>query len=157
TYFELTTAIAFAAFADAPVDVATVEVGLGGAWDATNVLRAGVCVITPVGLDHTELLGDTIEEIAAEQAGIIHSGATVICALQEPEALRPIVERCVEVGATLLREGVEFGVLGRVTAVGGQVLTIQGLGGVYDEVFVPLHGAHQAQNAAAALAAVEVF
>src|ERR1051326_5804351 len=157
TYFELTTAVAFAAFADAPVDVATVEVGLGGAWDATNVLHAGVCIVTPVGLDHTELLGDTVEEIAAEKAGIIHPGATVVCALQEPEAMRSIVERCVEVGATLLREGVDFGVLGRTMAVGGQVLTIQGLGGVYDDVFIPLHGAHQAQNAATALAAVEAF
>ena len=88
TYFELLTAIAFAAFADAPVDVATVEVGLGGAWDATNVLHAGVCVITPIGLDHTELLGDTVGEIAAEKAGIIHAGATVICAIQEEDALR---------------------------------------------------------------------
>ncbi|HEY7176142.1 MAG TPA: folylpolyglutamate synthase/dihydrofolate synthase family protein [Micromonosporaceae bacterium] len=157
TYFELTTALAFAAFADAPVDVATVEVGLGGAWDATNVLHAGVCVITPIGLDNMELLGDTVGEIATEKAGIIHSGATVICAVQEPEALEVIAERCAEVGATLLREGVDFGVLGRTTAVGGQVISLQGLGGAYDEVFVPLHGAHQAQNAALALAAVEMF
>lgn len=157
TYFEMTTALAFAAFADAPVDVATVEVGLGGAWDATNVLHAGVCVITPIGLDHTELLGDTLGEIATEKAGIVHSGATLVCAAQDREAMAPISERCVEVGATVVREGIDFGVAGRTMAIGGQVLSLQGLAGVYDEVFLPLHGAHQAQNAAVALAAVEVF
>jgi dihydrofolate synthase/folylpolyglutamate synthase len=157
TYFDMTTALAFATFADAPVDVAVVEVGLGGAEDSTNVLSAGVCVLTPIGLDHTEWLGDTVEEIAVAKSGIIHPGATVICAAQPEEAVRPILERCVEVGATIAREGVEYGVLRRAMAVGGQVLSIQGLGGVYDEVFLPLHGAHQAQNAAVALAAVEAF
>ncbi|WP_091654447.1 bifunctional folylpolyglutamate synthase/dihydrofolate synthase [Micromonospora pallida] len=157
TYFDMTTALAFATFADAPVDVAVVEVGLGGAEDATNVIQAGVCVLTPIGLDHTEWLGDTIEDIALAKAGIIHKGATVICAAQEEDAARPILERCAEVDATIAREGAEFGVLRRSVAVGGQVLTLQGLGGVYDEVFVPLHGAHQAQNAAVALAAVEAF
>ncbi|MFI7608027.1 bifunctional folylpolyglutamate synthase/dihydrofolate synthase [Micromonospora sp. NPDC049366] len=157
TYFDMTTALAFATFADAPVDVAVVEVGLGGAEDSTNVLQAGVAVITPIGLDHTEWLGDTIEDIALHKAGIIHPGATVISAAQEEEAARPILERCAEVGATVAREGAEFGVLRRAVAVGGQVLTLQGLGGVYEEVFIPLHGAHQAQNAAVALAAVEAF
>ncbi|MFI6237323.1 bifunctional folylpolyglutamate synthase/dihydrofolate synthase [Micromonospora sp. NPDC050784] len=157
TYFDMTTALAFATFADAPVDIAVVEVGLGGAEDATNVLQAGVCVITPIGLDHTEWLGDTIQDIALAKAGIIHPGATVISAAQEEEAAGPLLERCAEVGATLAREGGEFGVLGRAVAVGGQVLTLQGLGGVYDDVFIPLHGAHQAQNAAMALAAVEAF
>jgi dihydrofolate synthase/folylpolyglutamate synthase len=157
TYFETTTAMAFAAFADAPVDVAVVEVGLGGAEDATNVLDAGVCVVTPIGLDHTEWLGDTIEDVAWAKAGIIHAGATVISAAQTEEAARPLLERCAEVGATIAREGGEFGVLGRAIAVGGQVLTLQGLGGVYEDVFLPLHGAHQAQNAALALAAVEAF
>ncbi|MFI5485001.1 bifunctional folylpolyglutamate synthase/dihydrofolate synthase [Micromonospora echinaurantiaca] len=157
TYFDMTTALAFATFADAPVDVAVVEVGLGGAEDSTNVIQAGVAVITPIGLDHTEWLGDTVEDIALYKAGIIHKGATVISAAQEEEAARPILERCAEVGATIAREGSEFGVLRRAVAVGGQVLTLQGLGGVYEEVFVPLHGAHQAQNAAVALAAVEAF
>src|SRR6185312_489126 len=136
TYFDMTTAMAYAAFADAPVDIAVVEVGLGGEEDATNVIEAGVCVLTPVGLDHTEWLGDTIEDIALAKAGIIHKGATVISAAQEEEAARPILERCAEVGATIAREGAEFGVLRRSVAVGGQVLTLQGLGGVYDEVFV---------------------
>ncbi|MEU8213119.1 folylpolyglutamate synthase/dihydrofolate synthase family protein [Micromonospora sp. NPDC049044] len=157
TYFDMTTALAFATFADAPVDIAVVEVGLGGAEDATNVIQAGVCVITPIGLDHTEWLGDTLQDIALAKAGIIHPGATVISAAQEEEAAGPLLERCAEVGATIAREGGEFGVLGRAVAVGGQVLTLQGLGGVYDDVFIPLHGAHQAQNAAVALAAVEAF
>ncbi|MGN9910907.1 bifunctional folylpolyglutamate synthase/dihydrofolate synthase [Phytohabitans sp. LJ34] len=157
TYFDMTTALAFATFADAPVDVAVVEVGLGGAEDSTNVLDAGIAVITPIGLDHTEWLGDTIEDIAFAKSGIIHKGATVIAAAQEEDAARPILERTAEVGATIAREGGEFGVLRRAVAVGGQVLTIQGLGGVYEEVFIPLHGAHQAQNAAVALAAVEAF
>ncbi len=157
TYFDLTTAMAFAAFADAPVDVAVVEVGLGGAEDATNVLQAPVCVITPIGLDHMEWLGDTLGDIAEAKAGIIHPGASVICAAQPEEAVRPILQRCVDVNATVAREGAEFGVTSRQVAVGGQLLSIQGLGEVYDEVYLPLHGAHQAQNAAVALAAVEAF
>ena len=157
TYFDMTTALAFATFADAPVDVAVVEVGLGGADDSTNVLQAGVAVITPIGLDHTEWLGDTVQDIALAKAGIVHSGSTLICAVQPEEAMEPILDRCAEVGATIAREGLEFGVVGRTVALGGQVLTLQGLGGIYDEVFVPLHGAHQAQNAALALAAVEAF
>jgi dihydrofolate synthase/folylpolyglutamate synthase len=157
SYFDLTTAMAFATFADAPVDVAVVEVGLGGEEDATNVLHAGVCVITPIGLDHTEWLGDTLADIAWAKAGIIHKEATVVVAAQDEEAARPILERCAQMGATIAREGSEFGVLRRAVAVGGQLLTLQGLGGVYEEVFVPLHGAHQAQNAAVALAAVEAF
>jgi dihydrofolate synthase/folylpolyglutamate synthase len=157
TYFDMTTTMALAAFADAPVDVAVIEVGMGGADDSTNVLHAGTCVITPIGLDHTEWLGDTLADIATHKAGIIHSGATLVMAAQEEEAAEPILERCAEVGATVAREGSEFGVLGRSLAVGGQVLTLQGLGGVYEDVFLPLHGAHQAQNAAVALAAVEAF
>jgi dihydrofolate synthase / folylpolyglutamate synthase len=157
TYFDMTTALAYAAFADAPVDIAVVEVGLGGEEDATNVLDARICVLTPIGLDHTEWLGDTIEDIAWAKAGIIHKGATVITAEQTEEAMRPIVERSAEMGATLLREGSQFEVVQRTQALGGQVLTLRGAGGVYDEIFLPLFGAHQAQNAALALAAVETF
>lgn len=157
TYFEVTTAMAFAAFADAPVDVAVVEVGLGGATDATNVLNAPVCVLTPVGLDHSEWLGDTVAAITTQKMGIVHEGATLISAAQPEEAVRPIVERCAEVDATLAREGSEFGVLRRQVAIGGQLLNLQGLGEVYQDVFLPLHGAHQAQNAAMALAAVEAL
>jgi dihydrofolate synthase/folylpolyglutamate synthase len=157
TYFDMTTAMAFATFADAPVDIAVIEVGMGGEEDATNVIEAGVSVITPIGLDHTEWLGDTIEDIAWAKAGIIHRGTTVITAVQSEDAMRPLLERTAEMGATLAREGSEFGVVRRDIAVGGQVLSLQGLGGVYDEVFLPLFGAHQAQNAALALAAVEAF
>ncbi len=157
TFFEVLTGMAFAAFADAPVDVAVLEVGLGGLWDATNVVDAGTAVVLPVGLDHVPLLGTTLAEIAHEKAGIIASGATVVLAQQPPEAAEVLLRRCVEVGATVAREGLEFGVVDRVTAVGGQLLSLQGLGGRYDEVFLPLHGAHQAANAAAALAAVEAF
>jgi dihydrofolate synthase/folylpolyglutamate synthase len=157
TYFDLTTALAFAAFADAPVDVAVVEVGLGGAEDSTNVLQAGTCIITPIGLDHTEWLGDTLADIATAKSGIVYSGSTLVCAMQPAEAWEPILERCATVGATLVREGADFGVVSRSLAVGGQVLTLSCRGGEYDEVFIPLHGAHQAENAAIALAAVEAF
>jgi dihydrofolate synthase/folylpolyglutamate synthase len=157
TFFEAFTGLAFAIFADAPVDVAVVEVGLGGEWDATNVLQAPIAVVTPIGLDHTELLGDTVAKIAAEKAGIIHAGASAILAAQPNEAAAELLRRAVEVEAAVAREGLEFGVLDRSLAVGGQLLTLQGLGGVYEQVFLPLHGAYQAQNAACALAAVEAF
>jgi dihydrofolate synthase/folylpolyglutamate synthase len=157
SFFEIVTALAFAIFADTPVDVAVVEVGMGGAWDNTNVLDAEVAVVTPIDLDHTQYLGTTVEAIAEEKAGIIKAGATAILAAQPPGAAEQLLRRAATVGAAIAREGLEFGVLERRVAVGGQVLTLQGLGGVYDEVFLPLHGAHQAQNAALALAAVEAF
>jgi dihydrofolate synthase/folylpolyglutamate synthase len=157
TYFEFTTAMAFAAFADAPVDVAVVEVGLGGEWDATNVVQAAVAVITPIGLDHAALLGGTIASIATEKAGIIHPDANVITAVQPAEAIEPLLSRAASVGASVAREGAEFAVLGRAIAVGGQQLRLRGLSGEYGEIFLPLYGAHQAQNALLALAAVEAF
>ena len=157
SFFEVLTGMAFAAFADAPVDVAVLEVGLGGLWDATNVVNAQTCGILPIGLDHVPLLGTTLAEIAVEKAGIIHEGATVVLAAQPAEAAEVLLARCIAVGATVAREGLEFGVLERVTAVGGQLLTLQGLSGVYDDIFLPLHGAHQAANAAVALACVEAF
>ena len=157
TFFEVLTAMAYAAFADAPVDVAVVEVGLGGSWDATNVVQAATCVVTPIGLDHVPMLGTTIGEVAAEKAGIIHPEAMVVLAAQQPDAAEVLLRRCVEVGATVAREGLEFGVVERRTAVGGQLVTLQGLAGTYDEMFLPLFGEHQAENAACALAAVEAF
>jgi len=157
TYFEMLTAMAFAAFADTPVDVAVVEVGLGGTWDATNTVDAATAVITPVSLDHTDLLGTSLAGIAAEKAGIIAPGATLVLALQPLEAAEQLLRRAAEVGATVAREGLEFGVIERAVAVGGQMLQLQGLGGRYDELFLPLHGAHQAGNAACAVAAVEAF
>ena len=156
TFFETLTAMAYAAFADAPVDAAVVEVGMGGQWDATNVLQAGTCVVTPVSLDHPEL-GSTVTEVATEKAGIVHAGARVVSGVQELAAAEVLVRRCAEVGAELAVEGVHFGVLERHVAVGGQMVTLRGLAGEYEEVFLPLHGAYQASNAACALAAVEAF
>jgi dihydrofolate synthase/folylpolyglutamate synthase len=157
SFFEIMTALGFAIFADAPVEVAVVEVGMGGTWDNTNVLDAEVAVVLPVDLDHTQYLGETITAIATEKAGIIKPGATAILAAQPEDAAAVLLRRAAEVGATVAREGLEFGVLERRVAVGGQVLSLQGLGGRYEELFLPLHGAHQAQNAACALAAVEAF
>ncbi len=155
--FEVLTAMAFAAFADTPVEIAVIEVGLGGTWDATNVVDAGVAAITPIGIDHTEYLGNTIEEIAGNKAGIIKPGAVAVIGAQEPEAMRVLLERAVEVDATVARFDSEFAVLDREFAVGGQRLNLRGLGGVYPDVFLPLAGAHQAANASLALAAVEAF
>ena len=157
SYFETVVGMAFAAFADAPVDAAIVEVGMGGSWDATNVADGKVAVITPISVDHARYLGDRPEDIALEKAGIIKPGSTVVMAVQPPPVTEVLLERAAEVGATVLREGVDFGVLHRVSAVGGQMLRLQGLRGEYDEVFLPLYGAHQGHNAALALAAVEAF
>lgn len=157
SFFEIITALGFAIFADAPVDVAVVEVGMGGTWDNTNVIDSEVAVITPIDLDHQQYLGDTIAEIAREKAGIIKPNATAILASQPVDAAAVLLERAVEVDAAVAREGLEFGARERNVAVGGQVLMLQGLGGRYEEIFLPLHGAHQAENAACALAAVEAF
>jgi dihydrofolate synthase/folylpolyglutamate synthase len=157
SFFEIVTALAYSIFADTPVDVGVVEVGMGGTWDNTNVLDAEVAVITPIALDHTRYLGSTVEQIAGEKAGIIKPDAIAILAAQPPEAADVLLRRAGDVGATVAREGMEFGVRARSVAVGGQLLSLQGLGGTYDELFLPLHGAHQAQNAVTALAAVEAF
>ncbi|MEJ2853628.1 MULTISPECIES: bifunctional tetrahydrofolate synthase/dihydrofolate synthase [unclassified Saccharothrix] len=155
--FEVLTGMAFAAFADAPVDAAVIEVGMGGRWDATNIADGKIAVLCPIGLDHTDYLGDSLEGIAEEKAGIIKPGAVALLAEQDPAVERVLLRRVAEVDATVARQGSEFAVLQRDVAVGGQVLRLQGLGGVYDEIFLPLHGAHQAANAALALAAVEAF
>lgn len=155
--FEVLTAMAFAAFADAPVEAGIVEVGLGGRWDATNVADANVAVITPIGLDHAEYLGTDVLGIAREKAGIIKPGSVAVLATQDKDVAEVLLERCVEVGAQVAREGAEFGVRDREVAVGGQRLALQGLSGVVDDVFLPLHGEHQASNAALALAAAEAL
>lgn len=155
--FEILTAMAFSAFGDAPVEAAVIEVGLGGTWDSTNVADAGVAVITPIGIDHTDYLGDTLPEIAGNKAGIIKPDSVAIIGPQEQEAMNAILRRTIEVDASVARYGSEFSVLDRAFAVGGQRLTIQGLGGVYEDVFLPLAGEHQAVNASTALAAAEVF
>ncbi|GAB2881409.1 bifunctional tetrahydrofolate synthase/dihydrofolate synthase [Streptomyces mayteni] len=158
SFFEVLTGMAYAAFADAPVDVAVVEVGMGGTWDSTNVIDAQVAVLTPVTLDHTDRLGTTPEAIAGEKSGIVKQGARVVLAQQPSiEAASVVLRRAVEVDATVAREGMEFGVVAREVAVGGQLLTLRGLGGDYPEVFLPLYGEHMAHNAVVALAAVEAF
>jgi dihydrofolate synthase/folylpolyglutamate synthase len=157
SFFEAITALAFAAFAEHPIDVGVIEVGMGGQWDATNVVDADVSVIMPIGLDHMEYLGDTIGEIAKTKAGIIKEQGFVVLAQQEPEAAVELLRRAAEVGADVAREGLEYSIDSRAIAVGGQLISITGLRGHYDEIFLPLHGKHQASNAAAALIAVEAF
>ena len=157
TYFEVVVALAFAAFADAPVDVAVVEVGLGGVWDATSVADGTVAVVTPISLDHTRLLGSTLEEIATEKAGIIKAGSIAVVGVQEPEVTTILTDRAEEVGADLRTEGVSFGVLAREVGVGGQQVSLRGLAGDHPDLFLPLFGAHQVHNAAMAVAAVEAF
>ncbi|GIH90296.1 bifunctional folylpolyglutamate synthase/dihydrofolate synthase [Planobispora siamensis] len=157
SFFETLTAMAFAAFADAPVDVAVVETGMGGSFDATNVADGNVAVITPISLDHTDYLGDDVATIAGEKAGIIKPGATAVLAQQQLPAAEVLMRKAAEVGATVAREGLEFGVLGRELAIGGQLLHLKSLKGDYEEILLPLYGAHQAGNAACALAAVEAL
>jgi dihydrofolate synthase / folylpolyglutamate synthase len=157
TYFECLTILAYAIFADEPVDVAVLEVGLGGITDATNVGDGQVAVVTPISLDHMELLGDTTGEIAQEKAGIIKEGAFLISAAQPVDAAQVLLERAQQMHAQYRFEGIEFGVESRIIAVGGQMITLQGLAGRYPEILLPLHGEHQAENAAVALAALEAF
>ena len=157
TFFEVIVAVAYAAFADAPVDVAIVEVGMGGGWDATNVADGSVAVVTPIAIDHEHFLGNDVLEIAGEKAGIIKSDALAIVSVQEPEVSQTLADRAAEVDARIAFEGNDFGLLSRDVAVGGQRLAIRGLAGDYTDLFVPLHGAHQAHNTVVALAAVEAF
>lgn len=157
SFFEAITALAFVAFAEHPIDVGVIEVGMGGQWDATNVVDADVSVIMPIGLDHTEYLGETLTEIAQTKAGIIKENGFVVMAQQEPESAVQLLKQAAAMGADVAREGVEYSVLSRAIAVGGQLVTIQGIKQIYSDIFIPLHGKHQALNAAAALVAVEAF
>ena len=153
SYFEALTALAFAAFAEHPIDVGVIEVGMGGEWDATNVVLADVSVLMPIDLDHTEYLGETLAEIAQTKAGIIKESGFIVLAQQEPEAAKELLKRAASVGADVVREGIEYAVMSRSVAVGGQLLTIRGAQDTYEDIFLPLHGKHQASNAAAALVA----
>ncbi|MEE1622475.1 bifunctional folylpolyglutamate synthase/dihydrofolate synthase [Zafaria sp. Z1313] len=157
TYFEAVTVLGFAVFADAPVDVAVIEVGLGGITDATNVGDGQVAVVTPISLDHTDLLGDTVEDIAWEKSGIIKPGGFLVSAAQPAAAAQVLLDAARGKDVPFRFEGVEFGVEERTLAVGGQSLRLRGIAGRYDELLLPLHGAHQAQNAAVAVAALEAF
>ncbi|HEY5555196.1 MAG TPA: folylpolyglutamate synthase/dihydrofolate synthase family protein [Cellulomonas sp.] len=157
SFFEVFTVMAFAAFADAPVEVAVLEVGMGGRWDATNVADGDVAVVLPIAFDHERYLGHTLVEIASEKAGIIKDGATVVLAPQHDDVEGVLLQVAAEHGARVVRDGVDLAVVDRQIAVGGQLLTLRGMGGVYTDVFLPLYGEHQAHNALAALAAVEAL
>lgn len=155
TFFELLTVLAFVAVADAPVDVLVLEVGMGGEWDSTNTADGDVAVFAPIDIDHADRLGDTIAEIAQVKAGIIKDGAAVVSAQQPAEAAEVLRRVAAERGATIAFEGEDFGLAEQKLAVGGQLLTIRGLAGQYEEEYLPLYGAHQGHNAALAVAAVE--
>lgn len=157
TFFEVITGMAYAAFADAPVDVAVVEVGLGGTWDATSVATPQVSVIAPIALDHTHILGTSLTAVATEKAGIIKEGSVAVLAGQDPEAAKVLLARAVDVGVQVRAEGVDFSLLERHVAVGGQLLRIETAGGPVPDLFLPLHGEHMGRNAALAIAAVEAF
>jgi len=157
SFFEVLVGMAFSVFADAPVDVCVLEVGMGGTWDNTNVADGVVAVVTPISIDHTRYLGSTVAEIAAEKAGIIKPGSIAVLAQQPPAAAEVLLHRVAEVGATVAREGIDFGVVSRELAVGGQQVWIHGLLGDYPDLYLPLFGEHQAGNLACAIAAVEAF
>ena len=157
SFFEAITALAFVAFAEFPIDIGVIEVGMGGQWDATNVVQSTVSVIMPIGLDHTEYLGETLEAIAETKSGIIKPESHVVLAAQEPEVARILMEKVAKQSAIPYREGVEFSLLRRDIAVGGQMISIQGIYAEYSDIYLPLYGAHQAANAAVALATVEAF
>ena len=155
TFFELLTVLAFVAFADAPVDVAVIEVGMGGAWDSTNTADGDVAVFAPIDIDHVDRLGDTIADIATVKAGIIKDGAAAVSAGQDSAALSVLQHAAATRSATLAVEGVDFALTTQALAVGGQQISVRGLAGTYDDLYLPLYGAHQGHNAALAIAAVE--
>ncbi len=158
TMFEVLTAMQFQAFANAPVDVAIVETGLGGTWDATNIILPDVTVICSISYDHQDYLGSTIEEIAGEKAGILKQCAIAVLGAQQfPEAMDVLIETAQARGITAAIEGQQIAVLDRTAAVGGQLLSLQAIAGRYDELFLPLLGEHMAHNALLAVCAAEAF
>ena len=157
SFYEALTVLTFACFADAPVDVAVIEVGMGGEWDATNVVVADVAVLTPIAMDHAEFLGETIREIARTKAGIIKPASRVVSAHQSDDAMEEILRATELSEATLRVLGRDFYLMSVEQAVGGQVLSVSGIAGEYRSLTLPLFGEHQADNAAVAIAAVESF
>jgi len=157
TFFEALTVLAFACFADAPVDVVVLEVGMGGEWDSTNVADGQVAVFTPIDLDHQSRLGRTVAEIARTKSGIIKPAASVVSARQADAALAVLEEAAELTESSLAVEGDAFDVLESRVAVGGQLVSVRGLAGEYRDIALPLFGRHQAENAAVAIAAVEAF
>jgi dihydrofolate synthase / folylpolyglutamate synthase len=156
TYFETLTALAYLWFSDKPISLGVFEVGMGGVWDATNLITGDVAVLCPVGLDHPEL-GPTVKDVATEKAGIIKEGKIAVSREQADQALRVVKERCKAVSAGLLLEGRDFALEERVQAIGGQVLRVQGVRATYEDLAIPLFGEHAARNAAAAVVALEAF
>ena len=157
SFYEALTVLTFACFADAPVDVAVIEVGMGGEWDATNVVVADVAVLTPIAMDHAEILGDTIRGIARTKAGIVKPASRVVSAHQSDDAMEEILRATELSEATLRVLGRDFYLMSVEQAVGGQVLSVSGIAGEYRSLTLPLFGEHQADNAAVAIAAVESF
>lgn len=157
TRFELLTAAAFVWFADIAVDVAVVEVGLGGRWDATNVVEPSVTVVTNVSYDHVDVLGPTLGDIAREKSGIVKPGAPLVLGETDPDLAAIFTAAANRVGASVWPRGAAWGCRRNQTAVGGRLLDLWGPHGAYDDVFLALHGSHQGDNAAAALAAAEAF
>lgn len=157
TFFELLTVLAFVAFADAPIDVLVLEVGMGGAWDSTNTADGDVAVFAPIDIDHADRLGETITEIATVKAGIIKDGAAVVSARQDASADAVLREAAAARGASIAFEGADFALAEQRLAVGGQQITVRGLAGTYEEEYLPLYGGHQGFNAALAIAAVEAL
>ncbi len=157
TFFELLTVLAFVCFADAPVDVAIVEVGMGGSWDSTNTADGDVAVFAPIDIDHADRLGNTIAEIATVKAGIIKPGAAAVSAAQDPAATAVLRAAAAAREATLALQDEAFGLSDQRLAVGGQQISVRGLAGTYDQLYLPLYGAHQGRNAALAIAAVEAL
>ena len=155
TFFELLTVLAFVAFADAPIDVLVLEVGMGGSWDSTNTADGDVAVFAPVALDHADRLGETVAEIASVKAGIIKDGAAVVSARQDAVVEAVLREAAAAHGASIAFEGEGFALAEQRLAVGGQQITVRGLAATYEEEYLPLYGAHQGFNAALAIAAVE--
>jgi len=154
TYFEAVTALSFLWFADKPIGLGVIEVGMGGGWDATNVVSGEVAVICEIGLDHPEL-GSTIADVAGEKAGVLKHGTTAVIREQRPEAMAVIEARAAEVGATLLIEGRDWAMEGRMSGVGGQVLRVRGRHATYEDLFLPIFGVYAARNAAAGIVALE--
>jgi dihydrofolate synthase/folylpolyglutamate synthase len=158
TYFEAVTALAFWWFADRPVGLGVFEVGMGGSWDATNLVAGDVAVVTPIGLDHVAELGPTIADIAGEKAGILKPGkAGVIRAQDHEEAALVLARRADEVGATLVHEGADWDVEEELLAVGGQSFRLRGLHATYEDLYLPLYGSYAVHNAAAGIVALEAL
>lgn len=154
TYFEALTALAYLWFADKPVALGIFEVGMGGAWDATNLVDGDVAVLTPISLDHPEL-GDTVSKVAGEKAGIIKEGKVAVSREQDAEALAVIEARCADMSVDLLLELRDWELEERLQAVGGQAIRVRGVFASYDDLFLPMFGEHAARNAAAAIVAFE--